>query len=42
MQHAMQALAGVLPDTRHLTLARETHMVKPQILPPELGEFFSA
>jgi pimeloyl-ACP methyl ester carboxylesterase len=42
MQNAMRALASVLPNARHRTLERQTHMVKPQVLAPVLEDFFAA
>jgi pimeloyl-ACP methyl ester carboxylesterase len=42
MQHATEALAGVLPDARLQTLDGQTHMVKPKPLVPVLAEFFSS
>jgi len=41
MQNAMKSLAAVLPSAHHVTLDRQTHMVKPQALAPLLIEFFS-
>ena len=40
MRHAMRALADVLPNARHRTLAGQTHIVKPGALAPALVEFF--
>lgn len=40
MQHAMQALAGVLPNAQHSSLPGQTHLVKPEALAPVLVEFF--
>ena len=40
MQHAMRALADVLPDARHTNLAGQTHIVKAEALAPVLVEFF--
>jgi pimeloyl-ACP methyl ester carboxylesterase len=40
MQNSMRALAEVLPNARHRTLERQTHIVKPKALAPVLSEFF--
>jgi hypothetical protein len=42
MQHAIEALADVLPNARLQTLDGQTHMVKPKPLVPVLAEFFSS
>lgn len=39
MQHAMQALASVLPNAGHRTLEGQTHIVKAEALAPVLTEF---
>lgn len=41
MRHAMQALAQTLPDASYRTLAGQTHMVKAEVLVPELEKFFA-
>lgn len=40
-QKAMKELSEVLPNAQHVTLAGQTHMVKPAVLTPVLIEFFS-
>jgi pimeloyl-ACP methyl ester carboxylesterase len=40
MRNAMRSLAEVLPNATHLTLDRQTHIVKPKALAPVLSEFF--
>ena len=40
MQNGMRELAAVLPNAQHVTLPGQTHMVKPDVLVPELIEFF--
>lgn len=40
MQHAMKALAGVLPNATYQILAGQTHMVKSGVLAPALMKFF--
>src|SRR5262249_18590668 len=42
MQNAMHALAGVLPNAEHQTLAGQTHIVKAKALAPALGNFFAS
>jgi pimeloyl-ACP methyl ester carboxylesterase len=42
MGHAMQALADVLPNAQHRTLAGQTHIVSAEAIAPVLIEFFSA
>ncbi len=37
-----QALAGLLPNARHRTLAGQNHGVAPEALAPALVEFFTA
>jgi pimeloyl-ACP methyl ester carboxylesterase len=41
MQHGTRTLAETLPNARHYTLERQTHIVSPKALAPVLGEFFS-
>lgn len=41
MRNAMRELAGVVPGAQHRTLPGQTHMVKPKVLAPVLGEFFA-
>jgi pimeloyl-ACP methyl ester carboxylesterase len=38
--NGMRALAGVLPDARLAIAPRQTHMVKPKLLAPQLTDFF--
>lgn len=40
MQHAMQAVAGVLPDAQYRVLPGQTHLLKPEAVAPVLVEFF--
>ena len=40
MQNSMRAWAGALPNSVHKTLAGQTHMVKQDVLQPELEAFF--
>jgi pimeloyl-ACP methyl ester carboxylesterase len=42
MRHAMQALAGVLPNAQHRTLEGQMHIVKPEAIAPVLVEFFAS
>ena len=42
MKNGMRALADVLPNARHDTLAGQTHMVKAEVLAPWLASFFAA
>jgi pimeloyl-ACP methyl ester carboxylesterase len=39
--HSMRALADVLPNARLGIAARQTHMVKPKLLAPQLAEFYA-
>ncbi len=41
MRNSVQAVADVLPNARHRTLAGQTHAVSPDVLAPILVEFFS-
>jgi pimeloyl-ACP methyl ester carboxylesterase len=41
MRHAMQSLAGILADARYRTLEGQTHLLKPEVVAPELGGFFA-
>jgi pimeloyl-ACP methyl ester carboxylesterase len=41
LQHAVQAVAKVLPNVKHLTLKGQTHNVNPRVLTPVLVEFFA-
>jgi hypothetical protein len=41
MRNAMRELAAVVPGAQHRTLPGQTHMVKPKVLAPVLGEFFA-
>jgi pimeloyl-ACP methyl ester carboxylesterase len=41
MRNGMQALADVLPNAQHRTLAGQTHLVKAKALAPVLTEFFT-
>jgi pimeloyl-ACP methyl ester carboxylesterase len=41
MRNGMQALADVLPNAEHRTLAGQTHLVKAKALAPVLTEFFT-
>jgi hypothetical protein len=36
------ALADVLPNARLTVAARQTHMVKPKLLAPQLAEFYAS
>jgi hypothetical protein len=38
----MRALADVLPNARLAIAARQTHMVKPKLLAPQLAEFYAS
>ena len=40
--HSMRALADVLPNARLAIAARQTHMVKPKLLAPQLAEFYTS
>jgi pimeloyl-ACP methyl ester carboxylesterase len=40
-QQAMNELAGILPNARHVTLPGQNHMVKASVLAPVLVEFFA-
>ena len=40
--HSMRALADVLPNARLAIAARQTHMVKPKLLAPQLAEFYAS
>jgi pimeloyl-ACP methyl ester carboxylesterase len=40
-QNRMRALADVLPNARLGIAARQTHMVKPKLLTPQLAEFYA-
>jgi pimeloyl-ACP methyl ester carboxylesterase len=40
--HSMQALADVLPNARLAIAGRQTHMVKPKLLAPQLAEFYAS
>jgi hypothetical protein len=42
MRNGARALADLLPNARHRTLERQTHIVKPAALAPVLTEFFSS
>jgi pimeloyl-ACP methyl ester carboxylesterase len=42
MRNGVKALAELLPHAEHVTLAGQTHIVKPAVLAPVLGEFFAA
>ena len=42
MRNAMRALAGVVPNATHRTLAGQTHMVKAKVHAPMLLEYFSS
>jgi pimeloyl-ACP methyl ester carboxylesterase len=42
MRNATRALAAAIPGAEYRTLAGQTHMLKPDVLLPELLEFFSA
>ena len=42
MKNAMRQFADVLPNARLLTLDKQTHMVKPKVLGPELVKFFGS
>jgi len=42
MRTAMAELARVLPDARHRTLDRQTHMVAPRVLAPALADFLAS
>ena len=39
---SMRALADVLPNARLAIAARQTHMVKPKLLAPQLAEFYAS
>ena len=39
MRNAMRSLAAVLPNARQVTLAGQTHMVRPEVVAPALIEF---
>lgn len=41
MQNAQRQVAGVLPASRHETLAGQTHMVKAEVIAPHLRDFFA-
>jgi pimeloyl-ACP methyl ester carboxylesterase len=41
MQHAADAVAGALSDTRRVTIPGQTHMFKPEALAPELTAFYT-
>jgi pimeloyl-ACP methyl ester carboxylesterase len=41
MRNAMKSLASILPGARYGTLAGQTHMVKAQVMAPELIDFFT-
>ncbi|MFI7588285.1 alpha/beta fold hydrolase [Spongisporangium articulatum] len=41
MRDAMQAVDGLLSDSRYETLPGQTHMLKPEALAPRLKEFFA-
>ena len=40
LQHAMQAVAEILPNAQLCSLPGQTHMVKAEVLAPVLVEFF--
>jgi pimeloyl-ACP methyl ester carboxylesterase len=42
LQKAARAVADAIPGARHVTLAGQTHNVKPDVLAPAVVEFFSA
>jgi pimeloyl-ACP methyl ester carboxylesterase len=42
MRNGAAALADVLPDAQHRTLAGQTHEVAPEVIAPELEQFFLA
>jgi pimeloyl-ACP methyl ester carboxylesterase len=42
MRNGVKALADMLPSARYVTLPGQTHIVKPAILAPILGDFFAA
>jgi pimeloyl-ACP methyl ester carboxylesterase len=42
LQKAAKAVADAIPGARHVTLANQTHNVKPAILAPAVIEFFNA
>ncbi|MEX0648016.1 MAG: alpha/beta hydrolase [Balneolaceae bacterium] len=39
IQNSGKALAEILPDARYISLKKQTHMVKPEVLAPVLKEF---
>lgn len=41
MRNATRELAAVIPGARHRTLEGQTHMVKPDVLAPQLVSFFT-
>jgi len=42
MRNGAKALADLLPNARYVTLPGQTHIVKPAVLAPVLGDFFAA
>lgn len=42
MRNGVQALVDLLPGAKHVTLAGQTHIVKPAVLAPVLAAFFAA
>ncbi|MPZ25538.1 MAG: alpha/beta fold hydrolase [Micromonosporaceae bacterium] len=42
LRNGMRALAEVLPDARHRSLAGQTHLLKPEAVAPVLVEFFGS
>jgi hypothetical protein len=42
VRHAMQALAGVLPNAQYRTLDGQTHMLKPEAVTPVLEAHFAS
>jgi pimeloyl-ACP methyl ester carboxylesterase len=42
MRHAMQSLAGALPDAQYRILLGQTHIVKAEAIAPLLTEFFAS
>lgn len=41
MRNGVKALADLLPNARYVTLPGQTHIVKPAVLAPVLGDFFA-
>ncbi|MBA3687558.1 MAG: hypothetical protein H0W81_01770 [Chloroflexi bacterium] len=42
MPNGVRAQVDLLPNSKHVTLEGQTHVVKPAVLAPVLADFFAA